>query len=225
MGGFANNAPIVTDGLVFYVDAGNSSSYPGSGTTWTDLIGSKDGTLTNGPTYSSDNGGSIVFDGTNDYVEISHSQDLTTDSVTVMFFAKTDEVNIRKTFLGFSNGGDYAYKTYCMQTWNGSDKDFQAFSGNNSSYQNYSFDIDGNFTDWNFYCSVITPTNIKTWVNDSLKHNSSSPTFRGSFDRVWIASRGNQYLNGNVSSLIFYNKALTDAEVTQNYNALKNRFV
>ena len=45
MGGFANNAPIVTDGLVFYVDAGNSSSYPGSGTTWSDLIGSDDATL------------------------------------------------------------------------------------------------------------------------------------------------------------------------------------
>ena len=59
---------VVTDGLVFYVDAGNGSSYPGSGTTWSDLIGSNDGTLTNGPTYDSGNGGSIVFDGTNDYV-------------------------------------------------------------------------------------------------------------------------------------------------------------
>ena len=68
MGGFANNAPIVTDGLVFYVDAGNSNSYPGSGTTWTDLAGSNDGTLTNGPTFDSGNGGSIVFDGTDDYV-------------------------------------------------------------------------------------------------------------------------------------------------------------
>ena len=68
MGGFANNAPIVTDGLVFYVDAGNSNSYPGSGTTWSDLIGSNDGALTNGPTFDSANGGSIVFDGTNDYV-------------------------------------------------------------------------------------------------------------------------------------------------------------
>ena len=220
-----NRNSVVTDGLVFYADAGNEDSYAGSGTTWTDLIGSKDGTLTNGPTYSSDNGGSIVFDGSNDYVEISHSQDLTTDSITVMFFAKSDITGgTRTTFLGFSNGGDYAYKTYCMQIWS-NEKQFVSWSGNNSSYQNYQFDIDGNFTDWNFYCSVITPTNIKTWVNDSLKHNSSSPTLRGSFDRVWIASRGNQYFNGNVSSLIFYNKALTDAEVTQNYNALKNRFV
>src|SRR6056300_246225 len=68
MGGFANNAPIVTDGLVFYVDAGNSNSYPGSGGTWTDLVGGNDGTLTNGPTYNSGNGGSIVFDGVDDSV-------------------------------------------------------------------------------------------------------------------------------------------------------------
>ena len=54
---------IVTDGLVFYVDSGNDKSYPGTGTTWSDLIGSNDGTLTNGPTYDSANGGSIVFDG------------------------------------------------------------------------------------------------------------------------------------------------------------------
>ena len=56
---------IVTDGLVFYVDAANENSYPGSGTTWTDLAGSDDGTLTNGPTFDSGNAGSIVFDGVN----------------------------------------------------------------------------------------------------------------------------------------------------------------
>ena len=50
---------VVTDGLVFYVDAGNGNSYPGSGTTWSDLVGGNDGTLTNGPTYTtSGTGGS-----------------------------------------------------------------------------------------------------------------------------------------------------------------------
>ena len=63
-----NRNSIVTDGLVFYVDAGNGDSYPGTGTTWSDLVGSNNGTLTNGPTFDSGNGGSIVFDGTNDYI-------------------------------------------------------------------------------------------------------------------------------------------------------------
>jgi hypothetical protein len=62
---------IVQSGLVLNLDAGVSSSYPGSGTTWTDLSGNGNtGTLTNGPTYNSANGGSLVFDGVDDYVNV-----------------------------------------------------------------------------------------------------------------------------------------------------------
>jgi hypothetical protein len=68
--GIAYNPRTITDGLVLCLDAANSKSYPGSGTTWTDLSGlGNTGTLTNGPTYSSANGGSLVFDGVNDYVQ------------------------------------------------------------------------------------------------------------------------------------------------------------
>ena len=63
---------IVTDGLVLCLDAANSKSYPGSGTSWNDLSRNNNtGTLTNGPTYTSSFGGSSVFDGTNDYVSKS----------------------------------------------------------------------------------------------------------------------------------------------------------
>ena len=69
-----NGSPPVTAGLVLNLDAGNAASYPGSGTTWTDLSGNgRNGTLTGGPTYSSADGGSIVFDGTNDFVQCSGS--------------------------------------------------------------------------------------------------------------------------------------------------------
>ena len=70
MGVFAG--PEITEsGLVLALDAGNLKSYPTTGTTWTDLSGrGNTGTLTNGPTYSSANGGSIVFDGVNDYVTV-----------------------------------------------------------------------------------------------------------------------------------------------------------
>jgi len=67
----ADAISIVTSGLVFYVSAAESTSYPGSGTTWTDIsTNSNNGTLTNGPTFDSGDGGSIVFDGTDDYVEL-----------------------------------------------------------------------------------------------------------------------------------------------------------
>ena len=71
--GLSHSPRIVTDGLVFCVDAGDKMSYPGAGTTWTDLSKNRNnGTLTNGPTFNSANGGSIVFDGTNDYANMSN---------------------------------------------------------------------------------------------------------------------------------------------------------
>ena len=69
-----NHSPaIVTDGLVLCLDAGNSRSYPKSGTTWTDLKGSNNGTLLNSPTFSSSNRGEIVFDFTDDQVNLGIS--------------------------------------------------------------------------------------------------------------------------------------------------------
>ena len=79
--GLSHSPRIVTDGLVFCVDAANKRSYPGVGTTWTDLTANKNnGTLTNGPTFDSANGGSIVFDGTNDYVDLGSSLSISTSS-------------------------------------------------------------------------------------------------------------------------------------------------
>jgi hypothetical protein len=66
---FYYSPKIVTDGLVLYLDAGNQLSYPGSGTTWTDLSRSQtNGTLVNGPTFNTGSLGSIVFDGVDDFL-------------------------------------------------------------------------------------------------------------------------------------------------------------
>lgn len=67
--GFYRGPRVVTDGLVLYLDAANTKSYPETGTTWGDISRNRNnGTLTNGPTFDSGNGGSIVFDGVDDYV-------------------------------------------------------------------------------------------------------------------------------------------------------------
>ena len=76
---------IVTDGLVLCLDAANKDSYPGSGTTWSDLAGSNNGTLTNGPTFDSGNGGSLVFDGVNDTVTMGSSSTRTNLGITSYF--------------------------------------------------------------------------------------------------------------------------------------------
>ena len=70
--GFFDGPTIVNNGLILALDAADNNSYSGSGTTWSDLSGNNNtGTLTNGPTFGSTNGGTIVFDGTNDYAEIT----------------------------------------------------------------------------------------------------------------------------------------------------------
>lgn len=72
--GLTHSPKIVTNGLVLALDAANNKSYPGSGVTWYDLSGNgNNGTLTNGPTFNVGNLGSIVFDGTNDYVSFNNS--------------------------------------------------------------------------------------------------------------------------------------------------------
>ena len=76
---------IVQDGLVLNLDAAVDQSYPGNGTTWHDLAGSNSGTLTNGPTFDKDNGGSIVFDGTNDYVNTPVNIDANPSSIGAWF--------------------------------------------------------------------------------------------------------------------------------------------
>jgi hypothetical protein len=99
---------IVTNGLVLNLDAGFVPSYPRSGTTWSDLsLNGNNGTLTNGPTYSSDGGGSIVFDGTNDYIAFTDSNLLPTAGLTLSCWFKTsvgDKWLIDKSAAGVVNG-------------------------------------------------------------------------------------------------------------------------
>jgi hypothetical protein len=90
---FFHSPRIVTDGLVLALDAANSLSYPGSGTTWTDLSGKgNNGTLVNGPTFSPTNGGSIVFDGTNDYISFPNNPNLDSQAITMESWSNPGEV-------------------------------------------------------------------------------------------------------------------------------------
>ena len=75
--GLAHSPRLVTDGLVLCVDAANTKSYPGSGTTWTDLSGKgNDGSLINGAAFDSGNNGSINIDGSNDRIDVAYSPTL-----------------------------------------------------------------------------------------------------------------------------------------------------
>tara|TARA_R110002072_G_scaffold1455_1_gene12158 strand:- start:2351 stop:3022 length:672 start_codon:yes stop_codon:yes gene_type:complete len=219
-----SNIGVVTDGLVFYADAGNGNSYPGSGTTWTDLAGSDDGTLTNGPLFDSNNGGSIDFDGTNDYAEISGTQNLnfpiSTNSATFSIFLKFHSVG---SWTGLFNKNR-------SSSWIGlwmSSASKAVFGAPSSNLQGTTTLATGNW--YNIVGVQLANTSRKIYVNGTLE--ATKTTSFGSTAATtenWMigqATSVNEYLNGNVACASIYEKALTADEVLQNYNALKNRFV
>jgi len=223
--------PIVSNGLVLNLDAGNTTSYPGSGTTWTDLSGNgNNGTLTNGPTYSSSNGGSIIFDGVNDYVQgtISSStftgphsiccwfyrhtvkewsalfsNNVNTNSCSILTFISTsnslgtNQTGINATSIAVDLGADHLNKwIYGVITFGG--------ASNGSAVNVYAYK-DG---------SLLTNSGSLYW-----NLSSSSSYYVG---RHWAS--GFQVHDGFISQVTIYNKVLTAAEITQNFNALKGRY-
>ena len=94
-----NVAPnIITDGLVLYLDAANTKSYVSGSTTWTDLVGLNNGTLINGPTFNSANGGSIVFNGVNNYVTLGDNKYKYQTNFSVEVFARFPNLPNNPTF-------------------------------------------------------------------------------------------------------------------------------
>ena len=104
---------IVTDGLVFYVDAANRQSYSGTGNDWNDLKGTYDSTLANNPVYSATNGGNIDFDGSDDRVDVPMSDVYTymTGSWTISYWIKTTQTSYGSPF-GVSSGATGAADFY-----------------------------------------------------------------------------------------------------------------
>ena len=223
-----NRNSVVEDGLVFYVDASNANSYPGSGTTWTDMKGAIGGTLTNGPTHNSGNGGYFEFDGANHYYEIGQSiiSGLATFSLEV--WVKLDQTNspmnvmYNEWHIG-DNAVLFRVQSNTMQFYVRKSDDSGNIGGN--------FDSFSDTTNWNHIVGTWDGTTLKVHVNGtamSTTHTGTGSVHVTSTSNAFIGYYGNpasNYLNGRISKLAIYTKALTTDEILQNYNALKNRFI
>ena len=208
---------IVTDGLVLWLDAGTKPSYPGSGTTWTDLSGNRNnGTLTNGPTYSSANGGAIVFDGVNDFAIAS------LPSVT-SYNTFTYNVWVYST----NNSG---YRTIIDQ---GNDTWF--FGTNLGELITYNPNLNSgyviNINQWyNLGVTHVIGGPILFYVNGNLVYTSTnnssnfSTSYFGIGAGVTSPTLADEVWSGNIAVAQIYNRALSASEVLQNYNAQKARF-
>ena len=225
---------LVTNGIVLNLDAGNSASYVGSGTTWNDLSGSNHGTLTNGPIYNSGNGGSIVFDGIDDVISFGNVLSMGLNSWTISCWVKFDGGSGLMGIIGKTSYRSYEgrYSIYI------DDNNLVAFfqpgvssmiiSSTLTPYLDNKFHnivLTINRTSMmNLYVdgiSVGTPIDVSS--TSSLNPNSSDNFYIGSY----ASSDGQSplyFFKGNVGQALMYNRALTASEVTTNFNLLKSRF-
>ena len=229
---YANGPKIVTDGLVLCLDAGNRKSYVGSGTSWVDISrNGNNGTLINGPTFNSDNIGSIVFDGTNDYVAIPSSSLVSGSQMTfdvwnfgisaqdssVVYFTNASAHRLLNIHLPYSSNIIF------FDAGNGSgnagsfDRIFK--TATNAEYQGWHY--------WAFTKNSVAGT-MRIYRNGQLWHSGTSLTAP-----IGAASvSGNLggavdlgvYHIGRIGSAKLYSRELSASEVLQNYNATKGRY-
>jgi hypothetical protein len=219
---FNYSPKIVTDGLVFYLDAANTKSYPGSGTTWTDISRTNiNGTLTNGPTFNTANGGSIVFDGSNDFVtfgDVAALNFTTTFSIGCWFRANTTQPSVDSAIIGNLNG--LPYNGY-MLWYNSNTVDFYYNSGIRA---NSTTTIVANI--WYHIMGIWTGTAAQIYLNGVLNVSTAQATGPSTGNTLLTVGRyqSDRSFAGNVTLCTAYNRALSAAEVLQNYNATRTRF-
>jgi hypothetical protein len=210
---------ISLNGLVLCLDAANPKSYPGSGTTWTDLSGrGNNGTLVNGVGYNSGNLGSLVFDGVNDYVNIPNFSPLANSpacTISIWSYVKQNK--------GYHFWGSLMFLLQIQS---------------NQTYR-LRFNLNG---DWRGEYTTSFPLNIYhkldiTWDGTTTKmYINAQETVSSTLDSAFssfsnttnqplqISRRDADYSNVDIPQVSIYNRALTASEIQQNFNALKSRF-
>lgn len=231
-----NEVNIIRNGLILYLDAGIPASYPGTGTTWTDLSGNgNNGTLTNGPIYTTAGGGSIVFDGTNDHALVNVNSWIRSASSAYTF----------NSFFyyngGTSGGAPYSLMTYPIDN-NNNDGFWQHLNlgpwywrteDNVSGELGGQVEASSGFSNGNWYYeATVVKTNSLSFYRNGLLISTVSTSFNWANLRndgvayIYLATGYGEdyYMNGNISNFSLYNRELSSAEILQNYNANRRRF-
>ena len=232
--GFYRGPNIITDGLVFAVDAGSERSYPnpGTGTVVNSLSGTNTGTLVNGVGFNSNNGGSWTFDGVDDYILYSTTQDVGT-VFTVNFWIKPNG-KARQSVI--SNGYPYQQNKGFLICCPGNTPNSNSFFLSLGQDDNYVTAANNSLTQgvWQMVtCRVDGPSNLMRFYVNGTETNYSHQGYGnttlqynvGNLLTGWrTTSNANDDLESPVSCIQMYNRALTAAEILQNFNAQKSRF-
>jgi len=223
--GVTYNNRIVTDGLILCLDAASKRSYPGTGTAWTDLKEGNSGTLTNGPTFDAENGGSLTFDGANTYVDLGTSID-TNVPISVSCWFKADQEQRYQGLVSRADGST-SFRNFILYISN-IDGD-----GGFGTYINAHRKVLGVISTNTWYNGCFTldsSNNLKLYLNASLVKSDTSVSYTDqSSDKLLVgefqAGAGSDYpLDGNISNVSIYNRALSADEIRQNYLSTKERY-
>jgi hypothetical protein len=222
---------IIKDGLVMYLDPGSPNSYFNkTSTTIKDISGNnRTGTLTNGPTYSTSNGGSIIFDGSDDYILIPYTGN-TSNSYTFNIAMKCNTMDSnsgnRQTILGLSYNNNIAYQQFTSEIWGNVGVTFRGNGGSTEGVDFFtnSWTTNNDANNITYYTIIINSTNHLMYINNVLKINISRP-YTANFNSILLGGRNQgNFWNGGCYLFQMYDRILTDNELTQNYNVVKSRF-
>jgi hypothetical protein len=228
---------IITNGLVLALDAANRRSYVPGSTIWNDVSGNRNsGSLVNGPTFNSANGGSIVFDGVDDFVQSTSVNG--TGMMNPTLYNETISINIwlkststRASQYAINTGAYSGGLSGFVLVVNDGGIEGADFISIASSTKNYLYGS-GNFISTNEIvniCFLSDGSNMRVYKNGSIIASvSSSVTSASPSSNGLVLGRPNNtsnfYFVGNVYNFGIYNRALSATEIAQNYEALKSRY-
>ena len=214
---------VVSSGLVGKYDALNSASYPGTGATWTDLSG-QGNNITFGSIPAWNTNGYFTFDGTANYGTITNSPSTNfTDEQTVMMCMQHTATAARTNPWNQASGG---YGTWTHEYGNGINYSW-GDSGINTAPSTSLLSGATPVSAWECMTSVRNIGDVRWYRNGTLQTSVDNPYGASSPATTANITIGNGYAGfwpGNMSYIAVYNRSLSDAEITQNWNALKSRY-
>ena len=224
---------IITNGLIFNLDASNPLSYSGTGTTWMDLSGNgNNGTLVNGTSYSSINGGVMMLDGINDYVDLGDKDAF--DGFGSYSLSAWVYINSFRTYNAIFHKWGGAGYSYFLGVWSSSiyagENYSSATGGKSGGYGVVSNTSSIQTGRWYNIVYTSTVSNISVYI-DGVLDKSHANTWRGgniingaSSLKLGTHIDGSEYTNCRIANSMIYNRELSASEVLQNFNSTKERF-
>ena len=226
--GVTYNNRIVTDGLVLCLDAASKRSYPGTGTTWTDLMGNNNATLYNAITFSEDNAGTLITDATNEYVQTNSNISVVGSSARSICCWFYYELALNANILGYGQGSNG--KMFDIMSWTGGGYKRLITHHYGADYDTISTLPSRNtlnLGEWNYLTVTYDSSVVRVYTNGEFSNEKTlalNTTASDLFLCRGIYGGYNSRPLGALSSFHLFNRALTADEIRQNYLSTKERY-